>query len=269
MPSQRPIVMGGGNELEGTGALSNIGTEREARKRWAASQPSLLDAAEIKPHTVQSIRSETEELRVGANGTVGGSLTVTSGVTADTFTLSSPRWEDAQFPVLAAKLRGSADPSLVKIADNGSGSTGVYVYAFATGADNEVLVWAQIPHAWDEETTIKPHVHWCPATGTDPTGTVVWSLEYWFSSASHTVVANSTIISTAATAAGSTAYKEQITGLGSGVTMTGWPISTIIVGRLFRDVSEDTYNDNALLLGFDWHYQIDTPGGSDEATSKT
>ena len=210
------------------------------------------------------------EIVIASGGTLtaesGATVTSAVNVTAPSFTLSSPRWDDLQVSVYATKLGGLSDPDWVKLRDDGSGSTGVFTWHFDKTTSEELFFSVQLPHAWDAGSAIKPHVHWCPVD-TD-TGTVCWGLEYWLSKRTGTPNANSTIIKSTPTAASGTAYLEQIEGVGT-ITTTGYPVSTVLVCRLFRDVATDDYNNDAALLGFDFHYQTDTPGGSDAEYTKS
>ncbi len=63
-------------------------------------------------------------------------------------------------------------------------------------------------------------------------------------------------------------HKHHIAGFDA-ISGTGKGISSMLICRLFRDVSDpnDTYGADAFVLEFDFHFQIDAPG-SFQATSK-
>lgn len=173
-------------------------------------------------------------------------------------------WDDLRVPLSSIKRLGFTDPDWVQFKDNGAASTGVYVLGFdgAGAQDEEVFFAAQIPHTWREGTAIEPHVHWCPSDGSS--GNVRWGLEYTVQSVNGTF-GNTTIIYVN-DAADETAYKHQIADLGS-ISMAGHTISAMLICRLFREATDaaDTYNNqDALLLEFDFHFQVSTPGSRQE-----
>jgi len=50
----------------------------------------------------------------------------------------------------------------------------------------------------------------------------------------------------------------------SAISGTGKTISSMLICRLFRDVSEDDYNNDAAFLEFDIHYEINSVGSKTE-----
>jgi hypothetical protein len=54
----------------------------------------------------------------------------------------------------------------------------------------------------------------------------------------------------------------------TGIDGTGKTLSSMIICRLYRDVSDanDTYASDAFLLEIDFHYEIDTVGSRTELT---
>lgn len=173
-----------------------------------------------------------------------------------------PRWDDLRFPSQGINPPGAAaDPDLET-------TTGLWLFA-AAGTETLAGV-AQLPHAWKEESTIKPHVHWQKTTSA--AGNVLWRLDY-------EVVANGAVAPMAygsqidsaspvsGTPDGDTANEVLITSLGD-IDMSGKLISCLILWKLSRiggDAS-DTYGADARLLEFDIHYEIDSRGSIQEFT---
>ena len=172
------------------------------------------------------------------------------------------RWDDMNSPITSVKLGGLNDPSFVKIADNGAGSTGVYGYKFNEAAEQEVFLYFQYQHGRKLGSDFDIHVHWSP-TSTD-TGVVVWGVEYFAVDTGDTIAL--TTIETVAADADGTAYKVQLDGI---VDITGAAIqglSGLLGMRLYRNATSaaDTYDTGAVLLYADSHYQLQALGSTEE-----
>ena len=170
-------------------------------------------------------------------------------------------WDDIRIPATSTQTLGVSDPDFeVFRQDSGSTTTGVCSYFFATDVEEELFFTIQLPHNYELETDLKPHVHW--AVDTYPgAGTVRWGLEYTIIKEDG-VVEYTTIIYTSATDP-----TESFTRLTNSFTdIDGSSIdslSCILMCRIFRDVSNDTFNQDAVLLEIDFHYQIDGLGSSE------
>jgi len=166
-------------------------------------------------------------------------------------------WDDLRFPVQALNPPGAAsDPD--RDTDDGT-------FLFDKGSIETLMGVAQTPHSWKLESTLYPHVHWCP-TDTD-TGSVVWRFEYDIAKKNGTFSGSYTVTSTVR-AAGGVAEKHLLTGF-SGISMSGYDdISTIIKFRISRVGSDgsDDYDADARLLEFDIHYEMDATGSRQELT---
>lgn len=170
-------------------------------------------------------------------------------------------WEDLRVPMTASKLGGSHDPGFALFIANGA-SQGVFSYDFDKTTEEELYFAVQMPHSWKIGSTIHPHVHWgvktAPAGGT----TVRWGLEYTWQSING-VFAAPTIIYTTATDP-VTQYKHllnEFTDI-AGTGITG--VSSMLLCRIFRDVANDNFDDDASLFEFDIHYEMDTDGSNEE-----
>ena len=184
-----------------------------------------------------------------------GNLTLVGGATV---------WDDLRVPLSSIKRLGFSDPDWVQFKDNGAASVGVYALAFSEVVDEEVFFSVQLPHAYKEGSAIKPHVHWAPSDG--GAGGVTWGLEYTWADIEGTF-GNSTII-TADDLTDEVSHKHHTADFAD-ISGTGKGISSMLMCRLFRDISDanDNYGSDAFLLEIDFHYEIDAMG-SKEAVSK-
>lgn len=204
------------------------------------------------------IDNDTGETRIGSDGGASNYLAIESDGTIE-FNGNATVWEDLRVPLSAIKRLGFTDPDWVKFKDDGGApaSTGVYALAFDSGSDEEVFFACQIPHAYKEGSDITPHVHWAPSDGN--AGGVTWGLEYTWVNIDGTF-GNTTII-TADDSTNSTSHEHLIAGF-SAISGSGKTISSMLICRLFRDVSDanDTYGSDAFLLEIDFHFELDTVG---------
>ena len=178
-----------------------------------------------------------------------------------TKSLSDTRWDDIRVPVTSTKKAGSNDPHFAKIADNGSGSQGVFAELFDKTTEEELYFQVQMPHSWKIGTDIVAHVHWCPVD-TD-TGTIQWGLEYSMAEID-AVIGDSTLALSTATAAPGTAYQHTLLDIVTIDMSAVTSLSSIISCRVYRNVAGDTYNEDAALLEIDFHYEVDSLGSSTE-----
>ena len=170
------------------------------------------------------------------NEGVGNTSADYSGGLTMTFDVNAPAWASGILSTTAA-------------------SRGVYTYVFGPGQNQEVFFIAQVPHKYVEGTDLRPHVHWFPTS--NAIGTVKWGLEYSWFNYGGTVPLTSDI--SASEAINAQNYEHLITSLPN-LTGTGMEISSMLMCRLYREGSTDTYPDAVALLEFDFHYQIDTLG---------
>ena len=173
-----------------------------------------------------------------------------------TWDKDAENWEDLRFPVQGINPPGAAtDPAR----DNSDGTL-----LFESGKTEVIAGIAQVPHGWDKETDISPHIHWCP-TNTN-TGNVVWRFEYEIENIGGTFTGYTSDDITVA--ADGTAEKHQIDSF-TDITMTGFNESCIMKWKISRIGGDgaDTYNADARLLEFDIHYQVGKLGTATEIPS--
>lgn len=139
-------------------------------------------------------------------------------------------------------------------------SKGVILKFFNPTVQNELYFTVQMPHAWKYGTDLSPHLHWVGLSDGGVNEKVRWGLEYTWQNLG-TVYGNTTIIYGDTNHLDEDIVKDKhyltafpdISGEGNG-------ISSMLVCRIFRDASNDNYNDFVGLLEFDIHYQIDSLG---------
>jgi len=162
-------------------------------------------------------------------------------------------WDDLRFPASAVNPPGqAADPDF----DTTNGT-----WLFAASGTEVIFLIAQMPHAWKEGSTIKPHVHWYKTTSAS--GNVYWQLDYKkfpigeVGDAAFTTIASATAV----TGDDDTAQQHILTAFPD-VTMSGMTLSDMLIMKLSRIGGDaaDTYGADAALMEFDIHYQIDTLG---------
>lgn len=180
---------------------------------------------------------------------------------------SATRYEDLRVPMSSTRKGAAEDPLYNKFRDDGSGSVGVYGSWFRTNQTEDLFFEVQMPHGWKEGSTIYPHIHWSPKTDTG--GNIVrWGLEFIWVNVGETFV-NTTVIYAedpiAPIGPSPTAYQHVISEF-SEISGTGQTLSSMLVCRVFRDGTHgnDTYNNDALMLQFDFHYEIDADGSREE-----
>ena len=188
--------------------------------------------------------------------TKGGELTLIGSAT---------RWEDLRTEI-TVRSTGQKAPTLA------AWLNGLYLYEFddaAVASEKEVFFAIQMPHAWKEGSTIFPHVHWTNKTAGSAGQVARWGLEYTIAKPSAVFGSTTTIYGeTLGSGVITSANSHLITPIGAGIDMTGTTLSTMIVGRLFRNSSHvnDNYAGIAGGLSFDIHYEVDSFGSSVEYT---
>lgn len=132
------------------------------------------------------------------------------------------------------------------------------VYAFnGTTVIEEVSGSFEIPHTYKEGSDLRPHIHWGPTS--TAVNNVKWQMAYSLADVGE-VFSSETVINAIAETGGVT-DEHQVNEFGI-IPGTGIRIGTIVNFRLFRDPtdSQDTYTDDAFLVGLGVHYQIDSAG---------
>ena len=174
----------------------------------------------------------------------------------------STQWDDLRCPVNVL-APGATPPDPIIYGPGGS----VRIRGFnGTGAPNvEALDFtAQLPHSYKEGSNIYPHVHWCPTTAN--AGTVIWYLDYYWQDIGDVIPALTTI-NTGAIASPGAAWQHLQAGFPI-IAGVGFRISSMLMCRVYRDNSTDTYPDDAGLLEVDFHFEQDSVGSRTEGHGK-
>lgn len=192
-----------------------------------------------------------------ANGAGSGTWSPAEGAV---FPLTVGKWEDLRVPATSINLPGGiADAD--RDTDNGT-------LLFDAATDEYAVAVVQLPHSWQEGTSVYPHVHW--AKTTSATGDVAWVMEYKAYKINEVGAGAWATLATVTTPVAGTpdtnqAEKHLISTFGE-LVMTGYEFSDILLIRIYRDANNaaDTYGADARLLEFDIHYQIDSLGSDGE-----
>lgn len=163
-------------------------------------------------------------------------------------------WDDAMYGVNSVSILGfGADPDWEVFLG------GIQCLAFDDTVEERVFVWPQLPHSWEEGSSIYLHVH-CAVIGTG-TGTIRWGLEATnWANVNEQFTTTSTIYTTATAAPGTD--RTHLVHTFPAITMTDKTISCISGSRLFRDVAGDNFSGDVFFLSSDYHIKKNTPGSS-------
>jgi hypothetical protein len=213
----------------------------------------------------------------GVLGCGAGDIKI-STVANQTLVLVQPVYDDYRVPLVGVQAGGLKPPTWTQIADDGSGSVGVYGWSFADQAleanEEQLFFAAELPHGYKEGTDIDAHVHWSTAAGGAANEFPRWALEYFWVNIDGTYT-TTTIIRSDATSAGTAttsgdgtiaADKHYMTDIGT-ISGTSKTISSLLMCRVFRNSSDGTDDLAQPIFGhvMDFHHEIDTMGSRAEA----
>ncbi len=196
--------------------------------------------------------------------------TLTTASWSETVSLTDTVWDDLRVPLSATRRGGSRYPGFGKLKDDGDSSQGVFCEWFDDGNEEELYFACQLPHGYKYGTDLHAHIHWTPAANGTAGENVTWGLEYTVSSIDSAFGDTATLTSSTRSggdaASGPIASKHYLTELGAIDGSSISSVSAMLICRLYRDATSetDTYDDDAGVLEFDFHYQIDQPGSRTE-----
>lgn len=174
-------------------------------------------------------------------------------------------WDDLRFPAQGINPPGAASDPTIET------TTGLPL--FSASQTNLLAGVSQMPHSWEEGSVIIPHVHWQKTVA--GAGNVLWRFEYdnIVNPGEVSLLTYANLLNATTTVAGTpddgAARRNLISSFGE-VEMTDKLISCCILWRLSRiggDVA-DTYAEDARLVEFDIHYQLDSRGSLGQFTKR-
>lgn len=201
---------------------------------------------------------ETGNLLVG-DGTNGVTLSVAEGLKLEG---TATVWDDLRVPAEQVNIIGPDNiPGPVLFRRNAAGtSIGTYALGFDKTVNEQIFFSAQLPHQYKPGSTIKVHVHWSTGNSTK-TGNVDWRLEYTWANYGEVFPDTSDVLMRQAGTG--VAYSHLIT-TSVDIVGTGKKESSMMKCRLYRDAVTDTFDDDALLLEVDFHYEVEKLGTPNE-----
>jgi len=177
---------------------------------------------------------------------------------------SATTWDDLRFPANSINPPGGIGGAAVDTAD----SPFIGTLLFDSNTTEIVAGQAQMPHKWKLGSLISPHVHWSPTSIS--TGSVVWQFDCDVASAHEAFSGTYTTSGSVAIYADGTINNHIVSDI-IDLDMTGKGLSAIILWRISRigGSASDTYPDDARLLEFDIHYEIDSLRSNEEYVKNT
>lgn len=158
-------------------------------------------------------------------------------------------WEDLRFPAQGINPAGSAAPPSV------DSTTVLGTLLFSGSQENIVAGVAQLPHAWERGSPIRPHIHWAKPTGSS--NAVSWVLYY-----AHAGFAGENLGAYVGPIAGTIVAGDQtvndqhlITSFGQ-IDMAGKKESSVLLWKLHRLGNTDADNNAVRLYEFDIHFIV-------------
>lgn len=176
--------------------------------------------------------------------------------------------EDGNFADLAARtdqawMMDGLEPTLRDGVGNpaelASFKGNTLAYLFVPGSNMETYVNWDLPFNWATGTDLYAAIHWSPGANTG-TGTVRWGLEFTFAAVNGTF-GNTNTFYVDATVGTSSPWKH-IQSVSDPFSGSAAEPNMRFLIRLFRDgtASEDTFPDDAYLIGIDFYYQVNKFG---------
>ena len=189
----------------------------------------------------------------------------TTGIARHLYTLyvDNVAYGDFATSLVTAKP-GGRSPDWSQLADDGSGSRGVYCWHFPSNSITEVQIAVETLHGYKEGTAIVPHIHFVQPDGTAGKG-IRWGLELTWIPASGAMPNTSFSGVTGITSALS---KDSHRTDFPAIDGTGQTIDSQLVARIFRDTGhgDDDYAQSVPGLTVGFHYQRDSVGSQNPSS---
>jgi hypothetical protein len=168
---------------------------------------------------------------------------------------TSTVWEDLRLPLTQTRVSPVTDKPDFDEANIG--------FLFPDGDTSEILYGAlQIPHAYEEGTSLRPHVHWLRQTS----DTCAFKMDYMWTNIDSATTTFTTVQVSNLTQGTFTSDAIHDVSTFPLITGTGKTISSILLFRLYRDGSVDDIVGDVVTYEIDFHYISDTLGSRLELT---
>lgn len=166
---------------------------------------------------------------------------------------------DDVYPSSVTVSTGATAPSF-----SAFGGSTLKAYEFTGGASNKELhIGYQIPHSYQEGTSIYPHLHLF-ITNSAPGGTVRFDMDYEWANVDDTgTISVTTINQSIALPNNSTTYRNRILAFPA-ITGTGKKISSVFMSKITRRQDLDTFSGSVWLLSADIHIAKNSVGSRQE-----
>ena len=215
----------------------------------------------------------SERMKIDASGnTYIGDGTNNTYIESDgslSYQGTATRYDDLRVPMTSTKKGAADEPKFEAFITDGSGSVGIYGHHFDKTKTEDLFFEVQMPHAWKEGTDLYPHVHWTVKGSDLGSKKVRWGFEYAWVNVGDTF-SNTTFLYAEDPIApvGTVGSKEHVISSFGSMNGTGKTLSSMLLCRVWRDGSHsnDDYSDKAIMLQFDFHYQLDSDGSREEYT---
>ena len=211
-----------------------------------SSGSPLLNVFQNGSGSVVKIGSENDFLSVNNHGEIR-------------LTGSAVVWEDLRYPASGINPPGG----LSDAAKDTSDTPFIGTFLFDPSSIEICAGQAQMPHGWKEGSFVHPHIHWSPTSTS--TGSIVWQLDCSLANVGEAYSGSYTYTSAISVYADGTLNEHNASNF-SVLEMSDKILSTIILWRISRVGSSgsDTYPQDARMLEFDIHYQMDSLGSNEE-----
>lgn len=169
-------------------------------------------------------------------------------------------FRNVSWSLLSGKLRGTADPTLSKIKDNGSGSTGVYAYSFPWGQTKEIFGSITIPLDYKAGSNLYPHINRMLTNNpVDADDSIRCGLEYTWVEEDGTL--GKTTVAELEIAAGADAGTKLLRSELTAISGTNHAAGSTLIFRFYREASTITESEfDMWVTSIDFEYESDRLG---------